>query len=345
MAATLLTYGFENYIRDALFVALRHGHPQDCNETTVKAAMKLVKILQRKFEKAAKQQLRFSRFYHKSLLVLTTLSKDLKLAYKLYLTNRPDEAYRYVQWARIRHYDIGAYSLAGAAMATALAAVGLATSNKIEIDKIKNFLEQQEAEILELQKQLRQTDDKLEVVTDVQNSMLGYIEEMSTRIDDLNTKVDCFNKHFLYLHWAQELQAEVENLLQFVFLGNINGKLTPTLIRPELLRTFIEKQSVVNANILNRYPNILYSSAMASLLKADFENLQFTYLITFPNFDSEAIYPYLTISQNGFWAKVLESNNTVCLMYKMPNTAVIHNNRLFALNKNCERYFPFVSIR
>ena len=236
-----------------------------------------------------------------------------------------------------RFASIGAYSLAGAAMATALAAVGLATSNKVEIDKIKNFLEQQEEEISELQKQLRQTNDKLEVVTDVQNSMLGYIEEMSTRIDDLNTKVDCFNKHFLYLHWAQELQAEVENLLQFVFLGNINGKLTPTLIRPDLLRTFIEKQSVVNANILNRYPNVLYSSAMASLLKADFENLQFTYLITFPNFDSEAIYPYLTISQNGFWAKVPESNSTVCLMYKMPNTAVIHNNRLFALKNslNC----------
>ena len=108
MAATLLTHGFENYIRDTLFVILRHGHPQDCNETTVKAAMKLVKILQRKFEKTAKQQPRSSRFYRKSLLVLTSLSKDLKLAYIMYKNNRPSEAYQYVQWARIRHYDIRA---------------------------------------------------------------------------------------------------------------------------------------------------------------------------------------------------------------------------------------------
>ena len=35
--------------------------------------------------------------------------------------------------------------------------------------------------------------------------------------DDLNQKVDCFYKHFSYLHWAQELQDEVENLLRFVF--------------------------------------------------------------------------------------------------------------------------------
>ena len=82
---------------------------------------------------------------------------------------------------------------------------------------------------------------------------------------------------------------------------------------------------------------MLYSSGIATLLNADFENLQFTFLITFPNFESDAIYPYLTIRQIGFGAKVAQSNKTACLMFKMPQTAVIHDNRLYALKNsfNC----------
>ena len=128
-----------------------------------------------------------------------------------------------------------------------------------------------------------------------------------------NSKVDCMHKHFSYLHWSLELQAEVENLLQFVFKGNLQGKLTPTLIRPALLRKFIRQQSFVNSKILGRYPNMLYSSATASLLNADFKSLQFTYLILFPDFGNDPIYPYLTVQQNGFFAKHPSSNESTCL--------------------------------
>ena len=153
----------------------------------------------------------------------------------------------------------------------------------------------------------------------------------------VNTKVTCMFKYFSYLHWAQELQAEVENLLQFVLAGQLYGKLTPTLIRPDLLRKFINRQSTVNSKILSRYPNMLYSSAMASLLNADFENLQFTYLITFPNFGNDPIYPYLTVKQNGFWAEIPHSNEIACLMFRMPQTAIIHDRKLYALKNalNC----------
>ena len=134
-------------------------------------------------------------------------------------------------------------------MATATSAMGLAAANRVKIDKIKNYLEEQEESIFEVQQKMKYTEDKLDVVLDTQKSILGYIEQMSVRIDDLNSKVDCFFKHFSYLHWANELQAEVENLLQFVFTGQLQGKLTPTLIRPDLLRTFIEKQSTVFGGI------------------------------------------------------------------------------------------------
>lgn len=106
MTTTLLNHGFENYIKEAIFLTLKHGHPSDCNAKTVKTTMKLVKILKRKFQREAKRQLRFYRFYHKSLIVLAKLNKDLQLAHRHYKNNEPDNAYQYVQWARIRHYDI-----------------------------------------------------------------------------------------------------------------------------------------------------------------------------------------------------------------------------------------------
>ena len=233
-----------------------------------------------------------------------------------------------------RFASLGAYALGGAAMATATSALGLATANRVDLEKVENYLEEQEESIFAVQQQMIATDNSLDIVLDTQKSILGYIQQMSTKIDDLNSKVDCFFKHFSYLHWADELQAEVENLLQFVFTGQLHGKLTPTLIRPDLLRTFIERQSTINSKILGKYPNMLYSSAMATLLKADFEHLQFTFLIAFPNFGKDPIYPFFTINQNGFWARIPESNETVCLMFTMPQTAVIHDNRLYALKNN-----------
>ena len=230
-----------------------------------------------------------------------------------------------------RFASVGAYALAGTAMAAAVAAVGVSTSNKIELDKVKKILNEQEDSIKELQDQLKHTNNKLEVVLDTQRSVLGYIEQMSSRVDVLNSKVDCMHKHFSYLHWSLELQAEVENLLQFVFKGNLQGKLTPTLIRPALLRKLIRQQSFVNSKILGRYPNMLYSSATASLLNADFKSLQFTYLISFPDFGNDPIYPYLTVQQNGFFAKHPSSNESTCLMFNMPQTAIIHDGKLHAL--------------
>ena len=86
MAATLMAHGFETYVKEQLFLILKHGQPHDCNATTVKAAIKLVKIMQRKFDRMAKRQLRSYYFYQKSHQVLETLLKDLKTAYILFFS-------------------------------------------------------------------------------------------------------------------------------------------------------------------------------------------------------------------------------------------------------------------
>jgi hypothetical protein len=108
MTATLLTHGFEHYVKDSLFLVLKHGQESDCNLTTVKSAMKLVKVMHRKVSREAKKQPQQHIFYEQCHKVLDSIMLDLKIAYRYYKRNSPHEAYQFVQWARIRAYDIRA---------------------------------------------------------------------------------------------------------------------------------------------------------------------------------------------------------------------------------------------
>ena len=232
-----------------------------------------------------------------------------------------------------RFVGIGAYAVAGTAIVIGTTALGLAGYNTHEIERINKYLIDQEQMILELQTQFKLTTNKLDVVLDTQNSVLSYIEEMTVKIEDIRSNVECWAKYFTYMQWANELISEVEKLLQFVFQGQTYGRLTPTLIKPSLLRQFIEDQTDSASEILGRYPNMLYQSAMASILNADFDNLQFTFLITYPDFGRDPIYPYFSVKQNGFWAQTPDSDHDTCLRYDMPSVAILYGTKLFALRR------------
>lgn len=107
-ASTLMIHGFETYAKEKLFLVLQHGNENDCNPKSVRAALKLVKIMKRRFLKFARQQPRHARFYCHCSKVLQQLLNDLSTALNLYSSNKHEEAYTYVQWARIRPYDVRA---------------------------------------------------------------------------------------------------------------------------------------------------------------------------------------------------------------------------------------------
>ena len=108
MAATLLTHGFEHYVKDSLFLVLKHGQEIDCNLKTVKSAMKLVKVMHRKIKRESKKRPQHYLFYQHCHKVLNSILLDLKMSYRYYKRNSPQEAYQFVQWARIRAYDVRA---------------------------------------------------------------------------------------------------------------------------------------------------------------------------------------------------------------------------------------------
>ena len=240
-----------------------------------------------------------------------------------------------------RFVAAGAYVMAGAALGVATAAAGMAANNMVEIEKIHNYIKQHEQDISQLQQTLQNTRQRQDTIIDTQNSLLGYIQEMTITINELQKQVQCMTKYIYFQSWADELRREVENVLQFIFLGQTYGRLNPKLINPARLQQFIKSTSTITSVILSKYPNILYQTAMASLIDANFDQLQFTFLLTYPNFEQNPIYPYYTVHQIGFYALLPdEVEQRTCFMFSMPNAVVIHNNTLYTLLKpiNCPSF-------
>ena len=240
-----------------------------------------------------------------------------------------------------RFVAAGAYVMAGAALGVATAAAGMAANNMIEIEKIQNYIKQHEQDIGQLQQTLQNTRLKQDTIIDTQNSLLGYIQEMTININKLKQQMECMTLFIYFQSWANELRREVENVLQFIFLGQTYGRLNPKLINPTRLQQFLKNSTTITSMILSKYPNILYQTAMASLIDANFEQLQFTFLLTYPNFEQNPIYPYYTVHQIGFFAVLPdEPEQRSCFMFSMPDAVVVHNKTLYTILQplNCPSF-------
>ena len=237
--------------------------------------------------------------------------------------------------------SVGAYIMSGVAMSMAVTAIGMASNNLVEINKIKNYVEQNQESIAELQGTLMTVKERQDSIIDTQRSLLGYVQEMTKTIDTLTERLTCVTKLVYFQNWANELRREIENILQFILLGQTYGRLNPKLINPSKLRQFLQRSSSITSVILSDYPNILYQTGMATLIDANFKQLQFTFLITYPDFDRNPIYPHYQVHQIGFFAKLPDpSPERDCFMFSMPSSVVIHNSTLSALLQplNCPSF-------
>lgn len=231
-----------------------------------------------------------------------------------------------------RFIGVGAYILAGAALAMGSAGLSLATANRVELDRINNYIEQNVEAIDAIAKSLVLVEKKQKIIIDSQQSVMGFIKNMTISMEKLMKTIDCFEVTFELERWTQSVERAIRELLQFVLAGKTFGNLTPSLIEPDLLVQFLEQSSKIHSDVVLDHPNILYQTAMANLIKVDFTNLQFTYVISFPFFDNNSVFPFFSISQLGFEAYSPMVNNSVCLRISMPRNAVIHDGDIFLLN-------------
>ena len=78
---------------------------------------------------------------------------------------------------------------------------------------------------------------------------------------------------------------QLKNLLQFVLNGQLSGCVTPSLLCVEEVRHLATGQLAKTSKFFVEFPNLLYQTATATLIDADFENLQFRFVLLFPDMD------------------------------------------------------------
>ena len=102
----IMTLGFEALVQDNLLVLLQDGQVNNCYTKNIKLTIKSIKCLKRRLERFGRFHPRQARFCRHASSVLKVLLEDLYLAYRYFKSGEIEEAYRYIQWARIRAYDI-----------------------------------------------------------------------------------------------------------------------------------------------------------------------------------------------------------------------------------------------
>ena len=239
----------------------------------------------------------------------------------------------------------GSYILAGAALGLASASMAFATANRVDEEKLKSYVEANQDQIEKFEKRILLLENRNEVLQDTQNSLLGYVEDLTETVESIAKAVNCHQKIAKMQRWAAHQDRALADLLQFVLQGQTYGRLTPSLIRPDLLKDFIAADSHIDSKVLSSHPNILYQTATANLIRANFIDLQFTFLLSFPRFDKNPVYPYFAIKQLGFRSRLpsdlgVPENKTTCLRFILPDTAVVHNGKLYVLHDklHCPMY-------
>ena len=92
--------------------------------------------------------------------------------------------------------SVGAYIMAGVAMSMAVTAIGMASNNLVEINKIKNYVEQNQESIADLQGTLMTVKERQDSIIDTQRSLLGYVQEMTETIDTLTERLTCVTRNW-----------------------------------------------------------------------------------------------------------------------------------------------------
>ena len=229
---------------------------------------------------------------------------------------------------------VGAYVTVGAALGLASASMGLATSNKIQIENMRE-LQENSKRIEAVEQELLLMNNRQKVLMDTTTEIMGYVTNLTESVESIRLTVDCLAKTITMERWAVHQDKALADLLQFVLKGQIIGRLTPSLIKPDLLKKCIINNPHIDTNVLSEFPNILYQTATANLIKANFKDLQFSFLLSFPRFGQNPTYPFFSVTQLGFRAKLpsdftSNGNKTTCLRFVMP--VIVH---VLCIRTNC----------
>ena len=228
------------------------------------------------------------------------------------------------------------FVLGGVAVALAGSALGLSLQNKEQLREIETMLDDQEEGIQTLKTALRQkvtNDDEIhDALIEQTNNLYGFVRELQDIQANHQNTLSCL-AIFLQLQTnAQLLLDQIKATMQYVNQGQLSGKLTPTLMTNSELTKFVRFLKGSNRRFYTDFPHMLYQTATATLVEANFDKLQFRYVLLFPNMDTATLAPFFAIRQVGFEAQHQYDNSTTCLSFEAPPYAVYQKGQWFVLN-------------
>ena len=230
-----------------------------------------------------------------------------------------------------------AEAMAATALVISAAALGLAIDNHIQLKHIESYLNEIAEDLETVTGELLLTNERQEKFVRKQQKILGYISEINEHIETLGNMVECNRLSILYSQWTNEILQKLDDILTYPRQGKVGGSLFPTIISPEgIAHTISQSASHSMKQILSHLPTIFYSSAHATLIGYDLDNLVFQFLITYPLLESSStVLPIFNTYQAGFYSSIQNNNNTgnetECIKFQMPHFATQKNGNWYTL--------------
>ena len=221
-----------------------------------------------------------------------------------------------------------------AALATAATALDLSLQNEQTIKQIQAMMAKQEESIDQIKATLAariKHENKFnQKLAEATNQLFAYTRVLQKQFEGLSVQLNCEVSAYAYA-LARESIDQLKSLLQFFLNGKLSGRVTPSLLSVDEVKHLATGQMAKTSKFFAEFPHILYQTATATLVEADFEKLQFQFILLFPNMDTAQLSAFFAIRQTGFMARVTYDNSTTCLAFNTPPYATFQKGRWYVL--------------
>ena len=218
----------------------------------------------------------------------------------------------------------------GAGMAAA--ALAMARESQNELEKINQWMNEQTAKQNALEQRLQEITGLVDNNIKATEKLFGFVRANQVNIEALKLGLNCLQLQINYQKLVDDIIRNLKEVVAFILEGTTYGRLTPQILPPQQLQFVVDSTIGKSSKFYRNNYNVLYQTATAYLVKANFTSNLFTFLIRYPDIETASLLPIYTLQQVGFWGKNNDDNTSICLQFHAPEHVVLHQELYYILN-------------
>ena len=224
------------------------------------------------------------------------------------------------------------FILGAAALATAGVSMDLGIKNEEQIKIINEMLRDQQRDIMQFKESVKAAfRDQFEQYRLVQNetrNWMATVTNIVTHHDEILQLLNCGQRRGVLQTYVNEALRQLRDILGMALKGFLTRNVTPFMIRKQFIIEMTSKaKGERTRTFFSEHPQMMYKVGRATLIDADFENLQFDFVLLYPDLDSATVASYFAVRQVGMIASHNFNNQTTCVAFDVPENAVFYRNR------------------